>query len=168
MTKLKNVDYDILSQLIKTSRLSDRRLAKILGISQPTVTRRRTQLEKEGVLEYTAIPDLGKLDFEIVAFTFGLWNFNAYSDTRVQAAEDFINRHPNIIFVSTGRGDLGDRVAISVHKDYAEYSQFMSDVRQEWAELMGSPTSFMISLKTDNVVRKLTFRYLIDTLKNKP
>lgn len=167
MTKLKSLDYGILSGLIKNSRLSDRQLAKILGVSQPTVTRRRTQLEKEGLLEYTAIPDLGKLDFEIVVFTFGKWNFNAYPDTRVQAAKDFINRHPNIIFVSTGRGDFGDRVAISVHKDYAEYSRFMSEVRQEWAELMGDPKTFIISLKADNIVRRLTFKYLMDTLGKK-
>jgi DNA-binding Lrp family transcriptional regulator len=168
MTKLKDLDYDILSELIKNSRLSDRQVAKILGVSQPTVTRRRSQLEKEGLLEYTAIPDLGKLDFEIVAFTFGKWNFEAYADTQVQAAKDFINRHPNIIFVSTGRGDFGDRVAISVHKDYSEYSKFMSEVRQEWAEFMGSSSTFIISLKTDNIVRKLTFKFLIDAVKKKP
>lgn len=167
MTKLKNLDYDILFELIKTPRLSDRQLAKILGVSQPTITRRRTQLEKEDMLEYTAIPSLGKLDFEIVAFTFGKWNFDVYSDTRVQAAKDFIDRHPNIIFVSTGIGDFGDRLAISVHKDYTAYSTFMNDVRQEWAEFMRSPNTFIISLKTDNIVRKLTFKFLINTLKKK-
>ena len=58
-------------------------------------------------------------------------------------------------------------MAISVHKDFADYSKFMSDIRHEWAELMGDPTTFIISLKTDNILRNLTFKFLIDTLKKK-
>lgn len=167
LKELKKLDYDILYELVRNSRSSDRQVAKILGVSQPTVTRRRTQLEKEGLLEYTAVPDLAKLDFEIMAFTFGKWKFDAHSDTHGQAAKDFVNKHPNTIFVSSGRGDFGDRVAISVHKDYADYSNFMRDVSLEWAELMGNPTSFIVDLKTDNVVRKLTFKFLFDSLKKK-
>jgi len=55
--KLKNIDYMILSELIKNSKTSDRKLAKIVEVSQPTVTRRRINLEKEGLLEYTIIPN---------------------------------------------------------------------------------------------------------------
>lgn len=55
--KLKNIDYMILSELIKNSKTSDRKLAKIVGVSQPTVTRRRINLEKEGLLEYTITPN---------------------------------------------------------------------------------------------------------------
>jgi DNA-binding Lrp family transcriptional regulator len=58
---LKSVDYQILWELVKNSRRSDRELARILGISQPTVTRRRTVLEKEVIDGYTAIPRWDKL-----------------------------------------------------------------------------------------------------------
>jgi DNA-binding Lrp family transcriptional regulator len=51
--------------------LSDRKIAKIVKTSQPTVTRRRTELDKEELLEYTAFPSLKKLGFEILAFTLG-------------------------------------------------------------------------------------------------
>jgi DNA-binding Lrp family transcriptional regulator len=80
MIKLKSIDYEIISELIKNSRLSDRQVAKKLGTSQPTVTRRRTQLEKEGMLDYTGVPDLKKLGFEILAFTFGKWSFQKHPD----------------------------------------------------------------------------------------
>jgi len=43
----------LLFELIKNSKRSDRDLAKILGISQPTVTRLRKVLEKEAITQYT-------------------------------------------------------------------------------------------------------------------
>jgi len=164
---MKEIDYDIMRELIKNPRLSDRQVAKILRVSQPTVTRRRRQIEKDNLVEYTGIPDFGRMGFEIMAFTFGTWKFDKSADTKVQVAKDFIAGHPNIIFVSTGRSECGDRVAISVHKDYSEYSKFMGDVRREWADLMGDPKTFLISLKVDNIVRRLTFKYLMDTIDKK-
>jgi DNA-binding Lrp family transcriptional regulator len=151
-------------ELIKNPRLSDRQVAKILRVSQPTVTRRRIQIEKDGLVEYTGIPDFGRMGFEIMAFTYGKWKFDKSSDTKMQAAKDFISKHPNIIFVSTGRSDFGDRVAISIHKNYSEYSKFTEDVRLEWAELIGDPKTFIISLKVDNILKRLTFKYLMDIL----
>ena len=60
--KLKRIELRLVAELMKNSRKSDRELAKILGISQPTVTRIRNKLEREGVIrEYTAIPDFSKL-----------------------------------------------------------------------------------------------------------
>jgi len=49
----------LLSELIKGSSRSDRELARVIGTSQPTVTRARAKLEKEGFIEeYTIIPNL--------------------------------------------------------------------------------------------------------------
>jgi DNA-binding Lrp family transcriptional regulator len=47
MSTLKDVDLKILSELMKNSKASDRQLAKKIGVSQPTVTRRRARLERE-------------------------------------------------------------------------------------------------------------------------
>ena len=40
----------------------------------------------------------------------------------------------------------------------------MADVHEEWDALMGVPTTFIIDLKTHNIVRNLTFKFLIDSL----
>ena len=64
MKDLKPIDYGIFAELVKNARLSDRQLAKILNVSQPTITRRRNELEKRGLLDYTAILDIRKLGFE--------------------------------------------------------------------------------------------------------
>jgi DNA-binding Lrp family transcriptional regulator len=61
---LKKVELKVLSGLIKNSKISDRELAKTIGVSQPTVTRARTRLEKNGYIqEYTAIPNFAKLGY---------------------------------------------------------------------------------------------------------
>jgi DNA-binding Lrp family transcriptional regulator len=66
MKELKPLDYKLLSELIKNSRRSDRELAKAIGVSQPTITRRRALIEKELIDGYTAIPKWEKLGYELL------------------------------------------------------------------------------------------------------
>jgi len=62
---------DLLYELMKNSKRSDRELAKVVKASQPTITRMRKNLEKsEYIREYTVMPALEKLGFEILAFSF--------------------------------------------------------------------------------------------------
>ena len=65
MKELKPLDYQLLFELMKDSHRSDRQLAKALGISQPTVTRRRAMLEDSTIEGYTVIPKFGQIGFEI-------------------------------------------------------------------------------------------------------
>ncbi len=167
MTQLKPIDYEIIAELTRNSRLSDRQLAKILKISQPTISRRRAMLEKEGLLEYTAIPHLEKLGFEIMAFIFGRWNLKEFPDTRVEEMNDFISKHPNIVFVSTGRGIDYDRMAIAFFKDYSEYSKIMHEYKCGWGKYYSQFASFIVSLQSDKILRHVTFKHLGDYLKKK-
>jgi len=50
MSKKEQERLRLLFALIKGARRSDRELARTLRISQPTITRKRTQLEKEGYI----------------------------------------------------------------------------------------------------------------------
>ena len=70
MEKLKTIDYELLWELMKDSRRSDRQLAKVLEIFHPTVTRRRANLERGFIEGYTAIPKWEKIGFELVVFSF--------------------------------------------------------------------------------------------------
>jgi DNA-binding Lrp family transcriptional regulator len=68
---LKEIERKLLSELLKNSRRSDRELAKAIGVSQPTTTRLRTKLEKEGYIkEYTIIPNFSKIGYTIMALNF--------------------------------------------------------------------------------------------------
>lgn len=165
MNKLTPLDIKILFQLVKDSRQSDRQIAKALDVSQPTVTRRRTILEKQGLLEYSAIPDVKKLGFEILAFTFGRWNLQEYPDTRVEQMKQFIAQNPNIIFISTGTGSGYDRIAISVHKDYADYSRTIQNFKTGWGKYFETLSSFIVSLQTDNILQNLSFKHLASLIE---
>jgi len=160
MKRLKPIDYKILFELVKNSKISDRKLSKKIGVSQPTVTRRRAGLEREKLVDYTAIPNFEKLGFEIMAFTYATWKHEAHTTERVSDAKSFLSKHPNIIFVSTGRGFGMDRMFISLHRDYTDYAEFMKELKDEWGKFVTNSDTFMVSLKSDNILRNLTFKYL--------
>ena len=123
-------------------------------------------LGEERLLDYTAVPNLKELGFEILAMTFGnRAAFPSHAELQIQKAKDFIERHPNTVFVSSGRGLNSDRVVVSVHKDYSEYSNFHQEIKQEWGEIMEVVGSFLISLPNDSVLRHLTFKYLAELMK---
>ena len=68
---MKHIELQLISELMKNSRRSDRELAKALGVSQPTVSRLIKKLEKDGFIkEYTIVPDFHKLGYELLALTF--------------------------------------------------------------------------------------------------
>jgi len=161
---MKNVELKLLAELAKSPRRSDRELARSMGVSQPTVSRTRMRVEKQGLIRYAGILDLAKLGFEIIAMTLANWRHEEYSDVRVAKSQDFIKRHPNIIFVSTGRGFKSDMVAISVHKSYTDYAKFMEEIKAEWAEFTTITGSFLISTGTDNVLKPISLDNLADHL----
>jgi DNA-binding Lrp family transcriptional regulator len=165
MKGLRPIDYKILFELIKNSRLSDRKLSEILHVSQPTITRRRALIEKERLIEYTATPDLNKLGFEILAFTFARWKYDKYAEERVHETKAFLTKHPNMLFISTGTGMNWDRVCVSVHKSYSDYAQFMQELKADWEEYLERPVSFIVSLQSDSILRNLSFKYLVDLME---
>ena len=119
----------LLYELIKNSRRSDRDLAKVLGFSQPTVTRTRRKLEDEKfVLQYTAIPDFTKIGFEIMAFTFIQ---KPQNDAEKNTLLKQLNKNTRVIFIADGNGLGGkDAVIITMHKNYSDYSTFTTELRK--------------------------------------
>lgn len=170
MKRRSKAELLLVSELIKNCRRSDRELAKVIGVSQPTVTRSRVSVEREGLVDYTAVPNFGKLGFEIMVFSFYSWRPEANeklvknSDTLVKKLSEFLEDHKNIIFTSNGQGLGMERMMISVHKSYGSYVKLMKDVRQEWGEYLSSTNSFIISFKGDIVGRELSFRHFADFL----
>ena len=153
---------------MKDSRISDRKLAKAVGVSQPTVSRKRALLQKEELLDFTAIPDLAKFGFELMAFNFYSWTPEATGDLMENQEEilnmltTFLSRHKNIIFTSNGRGFGMERMMISVHKSYSDYVRLMHEVGQAWGKYLQESNSFIVSLKEDVVGRQLTFKHLAE------
>jgi DNA-binding Lrp family transcriptional regulator len=169
---LKDTELRLISELMKNSRRSDRELSRVLGISQPTVSRMIRKLEKEGVIkEYTIIPDLRKLGVEILAFTFGVWSYEKLKDfsesERIEKAKKFISNHPNVVFASSGRGLGMGRMIITAHKNYSDYDEFMKQAEIEWAGLLTKLDSFTLSVRTDAITMPFSLRHLMDYIRQK-
>jgi DNA-binding Lrp family transcriptional regulator len=162
---LKDTELKLVCMLLRNCRKSDRELAKLIGVSQPTVSRTRTRLEKEGVIRYTGAADLRKLGYDIIAISFGNWKHPQYPDVKELKTQDFLTKHPNVIFASTGRGFNSDRVSISVHKTYSDYSAFVQELRSDWGEHVTLTGSFLMSLRSDNVIRPISLTYLAECLE---
>lgn len=137
----------------------------MLHVSQPTVTRTRARLEKQGLVEYSASPNLAKLGYKIMAVVFGKRDFEKHPEDVFQKAKSFVERHPNMVFASDGSGLDHDRITISIHKSYSDYSIFMQEMRAEVRDIM-SLESFLIDLTTENVLRTFSLKQLADDLKS--
>lgn len=157
----------LVRQLLKNSRKSDREIARLLGFSQPTVTRIRTKLEKEGYIKtYTIIPDFAKLGYQILAFTFIKLRSYPKPDEAakiVKEATEWVNKYPNVIFASDGEGLGGkDVIMISVHKDFIKYTNFMRKYSLEWGHIVATFETFLISLDSGFKMKPLDLKYLAD------
>jgi len=160
---MKDVEMKLISELMKDCRRSDRELAKAIGTSQPTVSRVRLKLEKEGLIEYIAIPDVAKFGIGIVAVTFGKRNLGKFPEN-LQLATDFAKEHPNVIFASDGLGFGYNRIAISIHKTYSDYAKFIQDAKDVWQNMMNIE-SFIIDTASKGIVQRLSFKQLTKLLE---
>ena len=132
----------LLYELIKNARRSDRDLAKVLGFSQPTVTRTRRKLEDEKyVLQYTALPDFTKLGFELVAFTFMQW----LPEEKAASPYKWLEKDSRVIFIAEGNGLGKNSLIVTMHKNYTDYSDFIADLRQK-SRTVNSVSSFIATL----------------------
>jgi DNA-binding Lrp family transcriptional regulator len=151
---------------MRDSKRSDRDLARILGVSQPTLTRTRKKLEQEGyILDYTVIPNMIKLGYEIVAFTFlGIDRRHAKTGEPDQELEESVHKwvthSPKIIFGASGEGLEGKScMMISVHRNFTDFTDFINEFRTQWSSSIRDMDTFLVSLKT-KLPKRFSFRNL--------
>lgn len=101
--------YTILKAIMQDPKASDRTLGKRAGVSQPTITRHRQRLTKNGTITYEIIPDLKQLGYGIFAVTI---------------FENEPPKNDNIVYKAKVPGAT---MVFSVHKSYNEYVGFIAD-----------------------------------------
>jgi len=149
---------DLLYELMKNSKRSDRELAKVVKVSQPTITRVRKNLEKSGyILEYTVMPDLEKLGFEIIALNF---LSTAMGQEQEKEVHEWVLKNQKILFSSSGQG-LNEKtlLLVSIHKDFTDFSVFTHELRSFLGSRAFSMESFLVSLRTE-VIKHFSFKNL--------
>ncbi|NIO37332.1 winged helix-turn-helix transcriptional regulator [Candidatus Bathyarchaeota archaeon] len=166
---MRDIEFKVLSELMNDSRRSDRALAKAIGASQPTVTRTRKRLEREGyVQEYTIIPNFTKLGYVLLALTFFKYE-QSFDEEKVEKAKKILqeafHKGPfEIIMAERGIGCGYNAVMISIHRDYTSYSELMNWAKQFGFTKLAKTESFLVNLSDKVHYRSLTFSTLAKRL----
>jgi DNA-binding Lrp family transcriptional regulator len=152
----------LLFELMKNAKRSDREIAKIIGVSQPTITRMRQRLEKTAIVDYTVIPDWTELGFEIIALTFVKAKGLPESSEK---AKKWAMKNPNVVFAAGGEGMGMDYAIMSFHKNFSGFSSFVDNLRTEWAENLQDLQSFLMATGEERMVKSFSLKYLEKTWK---
>lgn len=166
-TILRDIELRLLSELMKNSRRSDRDLAKAIGTSQPTVTRIRTKLEKEGYIkEYSMIPDFAKLGFNVMSVVFAKWEkkltAEEYEEVIFAGRTLEKKRGLSVIMVSRGIGISCDLIIISLHESFSTSQEFINSLKQFPHSDRLTLQRFLIDMTQDPTYRSLTFSSLAE------
>jgi DNA-binding Lrp family transcriptional regulator len=169
---MKDVELRLISELMKNSRRSDRELAKVIGVSQPTVSRMIKKLEKEGAIkEYTIIPDFSKIGFGIMSIVFARVREHVSDEKREEIRKrvrQTVWKDPmSNIFAVNGIGMNADKVAVALHEDYSAYTEHINKIRQHPEVLSDLTSSFLIDLTDKNQYLQMTFSSLVDYITYK-
>jgi len=148
----------LLLELLKDSKRSDREISKVLGVSQPTISRTRQRLSEKGIIqEFTVIPDFVKLGFQIMAIS----SFKLKVAKDIEGLTKLMMAKPNVIFASIGEGMGKNGIIISFHKSYPEFSNLISNLRAEGNDIIDDLDSMLISLE-NQIVKPLSLKYLAE------
>lgn len=167
---MKKLELRLIAELMKNSRRSDRDLAKVLEVSQPTITRTRTRLEKAGIIgEYTMIPRFSSIGFEILALTLIKWAKSLAEKEFGQvmtAGRDLDKKQGlSVLMVVRGLGADYDMAIVSIHENYSEYHNFLNHLRNLPFSEQFETDNFLVSLQESSNYRLLTFSALADYVK---
>ncbi len=150
----KELPRKLLRELLKNSRRSDRELAKVLKVSQPTITRTRHRLEKDGMIEdYTIIPNFRNMGFELLAINFAKLKPGILLSEIKERAKEYIAKFPNTIFASGGAGLGMNAVSISFFRNFTEYQGRINMFRTEWKEIIVDLQSFIVPIGEEEFKR---------------
>lgn len=162
---VKELELKLISSLMKNSHRSDRELSKTLDVSQPTVTRTRHRLEEQGhIKEYTAIPDFGKLGFQIMSFIFiKLKKKDPELEKEIgKQLRENLKKPSATFFVLSGLGARADRIAVAFHQNYSEYVDYIAMMKQHPLVNIEETTSFLVNLADGDHFQPMTFSGIAD------
>lgn len=158
-----NIQIRLIAELMKNSHRSDRELARVLRTSQPTVTRTRVKLEREGIIkEYTIIPDFARLGYQIMGVSFirtrEPGDKKESEKLRKVVTEVEKNNPLASLLAVKGEGMKKDRMFVAFYKNFAAYTMSMELVSSLPYVDVDSLDSFLVDLNDKSNYRDLTFR----------
>ena len=168
---LRDVELRLISELMKNSRRSDRELARIMGVSQSTVTRARIRLEKTGVIrEYTMIPDFCALGYNIMGATrFELRGKpidERTKETRQTVIDAEDSPRVNLMAVEGLSGDK-NRMFVNFYESYSGYDEAMKLLKQVRVVNFDRIDTFLVDLNSKRNYRILSMSAIARNLQRR-
>jgi DNA-binding Lrp family transcriptional regulator len=160
----------LFGELLKDSSRSDRDLGRVLGVSQPTVSRLKKLLVEMGFIRaFTVMPNFFELGYELMALTFvrmkSILGSAEEHQKGYEMGKRWMDGQPNVVFASYCRGMGVDAFMISLHKSYSEFDRFMLKHNEELGYRLKDVKNVLVSLDEDQIVKDLDFRCLVETPK---
>jgi hypothetical protein len=125
----------------------------------------RKALEKDAIKQYTVIPDLSYLGFDIIAFTIA--RSKELVEPLWEEGKKWAANQPNVLYLSTGQGIDGDAIMVTVHTDYADFIKFYHVFRSYWSKHLEDFKIFLISVRGSIQMKAFSFNCLVDALQKK-
>lgn len=164
--------HTLLNELLSDSSRSDRELGKIVGVSQPTVSRtKKTLLEKGLIQGFSAIPNFYKIGYELMGLTLVKIKTNLSSKEQRQEGhekvKDWMNKQNNVIFCSYCRGLDSDGFMISFHPNYKDFDDFIQKHNRDLGYLLKDVKSGLVNLDNNQTIKPFNFKHLAENMDPK-
>ncbi len=159
-TELTTIEIKVLAELMKNSRRSDRQIARAIGVSQPTVSRIISRLEKKGAIkEYTVIPDFRMLGYNIL----GMSRLNVSEASKPELNNVRMNAlqmekdNPNAFLMAlNGLAGNKNRVFMVLYQTYSDYINVKRIVENASFVDVASVDTFLADLNDETNMRTLS------------
>ena len=140
-----SVELRVFGELLKDAARSDRELARLLGVSQPTVSRLRHRLVEDGwVRQFTVVPGFVKLGFRILVVS--CLKSRLSKESGGNGGSVLLSK-PNVVFAAECNGMGMNGVVVSLHRSYSDYVDFVRELRLEGGDGLKMEDSLIISLE---------------------
>jgi len=130
---LDTIDKKIVTLLAKNAKISNKEIAKEVGLTEEAVRQRIKNLEKTEVIRgYRAIIDIYKLNLEIY---YVLMKFTRVDSLREKEIDTYFNSHPNVYYCArtAGRYDL---IACITAKDRMHFHEILTEMRNRFSSIL--------------------------------
>lgn len=154
--KLSRAERKVLAGLVKYPEETDTLIAEEVGVSRNTVANAKRKFLDEGICFTRVVPDLQKLGYKILVFTYRKFNPRISMDQRKDASEMVRKLLSPHFYVSKNL----DGFIISAHTSFEEYNRANDELmshymRQEY--ILDEPISYHISIPDMNIIKNLEF-----------
>jgi len=154
--KLSRAERKVLAGLVKHPEETDTLIADEVGVSRNTVANAKRKFLKEGICFTRIIPNMKKLGFENLVFSFRKFNPRISESQRAEAVELVRNLLNPIMYI----GKNLDGFVISAHTSIEEYEKANEELmsfymKQEY--IVDDPVEYKMSINDMNYIKELDF-----------